>query len=71
MKVLTLVKIANWIVLGSLLLIAACANGGGGGQYYRPSSYPVYQSPYYYPDLRYEAQDPQFWQLWQNSQGGG
>lgn len=69
MKASTLGKIASWILLGSLLLIAACANGEV--QTYRPTSYPVYQSPYYYPDLRYQNQGPQFWQMWQNSQGGG
>ena len=69
MKQSTLEKIAGWVLLGSLWLIAACANGEV--QTYRPSSYPVYHSPYYYPDLRYQDQDPQFWQKWQDSQGGG
>jgi hypothetical protein len=69
MKTAVLGKIGGWLLLGSLLLVAACSTGEV--QTYRPTSYPVYQSPYYYPDLRYQKDDPEFWQMWQNSQGGG
>jgi hypothetical protein len=63
-----------WIMLASgLLLIAACAEGGG---YQRPDyERPAYNSPYnhnyYAPYFPYSEDDPQFLQLWQNSQGGG
>ena len=61
------------IVLGSLLLAAACAGGGYGGevQTYRPTTYPVRGYPDYYGPSYYPDQDPQFWQMWQDSQGGG
>jgi hypothetical protein len=57
------------LMLSGLLLAAGC-NGGGGVQTYRPTSYPVYGQPYY-PDLSIQQDDPQFWQMWVNSQGGG
>lgn len=57
------------LMLGGLLVAAAC-NGGGGVQTYRPTSYPVYGQPYY-PDLSIQEDDPQFWQMLMNSQGGG
>ena len=69
MKAAVLRKIGDWLLLGSLLLVAACATGEV--QTYRPTSYPVYKSPYYYPDLRYQEGDPQFWTMWQDRQGGG
>jgi len=69
MKSSTLVIVVGWLMLASLLLIGAC--GTGEVQTYRPTSYPVYQRPYYYPDLRYREDDPEFWPMWQNSQGGG
>ena len=69
MKAAVLGKIGGWLLMGSLLLVAAC--GAGEVQTYRPTSYPVYHSPYYYPDLRRQGDDPQFWDLWMNSQGGG
>jgi len=69
MKSSTILIVVGWLILASLLLIAAC--GTGEVQTYRPTSYPVYHSPYYYPDLRLQEQDPEFWQMWQNSQGGG
>jgi hypothetical protein len=69
MKAAVLRKIGGWLLLGSLLLVAACATGEV--QTYRPTSYPVYKSPYYYPDLSYQEDDPQFWTMWQDHQGGG
>jgi len=62
-------KLTGWLMLAGLGLIAAC--GTGEVQTYRPSSYPVYHSPSYYPDLRLQDQDPQFWTMWGNSHGGG
>ncbi len=63
-------KMALWgILMGSLWLAAACA--GGEVSAYQPS-YPTYNRPYYYyPDLRLPEDDPQFWQQWQDYQGGG
>lgn len=58
------------LMLSGLLVAAGCGGGGGGVQTYRPTSYPVYGSPYY-PDLSPQEDDPQFWQMWVNSQGGG
>jgi hypothetical protein len=69
MKAAVFGKIGGWLLLGSLLVVAACATGEV--QTYRPTSYPVYRSLYYYPDLRTQENDPQFWTMWQNSQGGG
>lgn len=69
MKAAVLGKIGGGLLLGSLLLVAACATGEV--QTYRPTSYPVYKSPYYYPDLSPREDDPQFWMMWQNSHGGG
>ena len=64
-------KAMYWLMLSGLIGAAACNGGGAGGvQTYRPTSYPVYGSPYY-PDLSVPQDDPQFWQLWVNSQGGG
>lgn len=62
-------KAMRWIILGSLLLVAACANGGSG-----PGSTANYGSSYnqdYYGPGNYPEQDPQFWQMWQDRQGGG
>jgi hypothetical protein len=71
MKRATLKKITHWIILSSLLLVAACANGGY-QQPYTPSYAPPYSYPSYYytPDYYYQN-DPQFWQMWQDRQGGG
>ncbi len=69
MENVTLKKARWWIILGGLLLAAACAEGEV--QTYRPSSYPVYTSQYYYPDLRPGEQDPEYWRTWQDRQGGG
>lgn len=62
-----------WLLMlcGLLLAAAGCEGGGGGVQTYRPSAYPVYGPQYYYPDLSNQEDDPQFWQMWVNSQGGG
>jgi hypothetical protein len=68
MQASVLRKFSGWLMIGGLLLSAGCA--AGEVQTYRPTSYPVYRSPYYYPDLGYQEADPQFWSLWQNSQGG-
>jgi hypothetical protein len=60
------------IMLSSLILAAACAEGG---YTYQPSSYPsqsypgYYSSPSYYGPT-YPNEDPQFWQRWQDYQGG-
>ncbi len=73
MKTATFNQAMRWILLSSLLLAAACA-GGGEVQTYRPTSYPAYRSSYYpdyYGPSDYPSEDPQFWQMWQNSQGGG
>ncbi len=69
-KASTFKKGAFGFLLGSLLWAAACAEGEV-PRTYAPSPYPVYNYPYYYPDLRYQEQDPQFWQMWQDRQGGG
>ena len=69
MKTSALGKICGWLMIGGLLLIAGCA-AGGEVQTYRAGAYPVYSSPYYYPDLRRQEDDPQFWQSWQDYQGG-
>ena len=71
MKATTLKILMYWLMLSGLLLAAGCNGGGGGVQTYRPTSYPVYGSPYYYPDLSVPENDPQFWQMLMNSQGGG
>lgn len=57
------------LVLSSLLSMAACTTGEVST--YRPTSYPVYKNQYYYPDLRPQEDDPLFWLMWQDSQGGG
>ena len=62
------------IMLSSLILAAACADGGY--QTYRPPSYPASSYPgYYYQDYYgpsyYPEQDPEFWRMWQDRQGGG
>jgi len=62
-------KAMRWIILGGLLLVAACV--GGEVSTYRPTSYPVYNNQYYYPDLRFQQDDPQFWPMWMDRQGGG
>lgn len=68
-------KALFWILLGSLLLsAAACA--GGGYQTYPAPSYPSYNYPgYYYRDYYgpsyYPEQDPEYWRMWQDRQGGG
>jgi hypothetical protein len=62
-------KLIGWLLLGSLLVVAACA--GGEVSTYRPTSYPVYNNQYYYPDLRSQPDDPQFWPMWMDRQGGG
>ncbi len=72
MKTATFNQAMRWIFLGSLLLAAACANGGY--QPYGPAPtrtynyqyYPDYYGPSYYPE-----QDPEFWRMWQDRQGGG
>jgi hypothetical protein len=64
-------KTMYWLMLSGLLVAAGCEGGGGGVQTYRPTAYPVYGPRYYYPDLSIQEQDPQFWQMWTNSQGGG
>ena len=72
MQAATFKQAMRWIILGSLLLAAACA--GGEVQTYRPSSYPAYRAPYYpdyYGPSSYPQDDPQFWQMWQDSHGGG
>jgi hypothetical protein len=63
-------KTIYWLMLSSLMLAAACAEGG---YTYQPP-YPsqgyrgYYSSPNYYgPTYPYE--DPEFWQMWQGSQG--
>ncbi len=58
------------MIVGALLLIGACAEGGGyAGPYYER---PGYNSPYnFYSPYYYNPDDPEFWQQWQNSQGGG
>ena len=58
------------LMLSGLLVAAACSGGGGEVRTYRPTSYPVYGQPYY-PDLSIQEDDPQFWQLWVGSHGGG
>jgi hypothetical protein len=60
------------IMLSSLILAAACADGGY--QTYRAPYYPSYNSPSYYPDYygpTYPYEDPEFWRMWQDRQGGG
>ena len=72
MKTATFNQAMRWIILGSLLLAAACA--GGEVQTYRPSSYPAYSAPYYpdyYGPSYYPEQDPEYWRMWQDRQGGG
>jgi hypothetical protein len=71
MKTAAFKQALRWIIMGSLLLAAACAEGEV--QTYRPSSYPAYRTPYYpdyYGPSYYPDQDPQFWQMWQDRQGG-
>jgi hypothetical protein len=63
-----------WILLMSgLLLIGACAGGGGyqGPDYERPAYYSPYNRNYYAPYFPYSPDDPEFLQMWGNSQGGG
>jgi hypothetical protein len=73
METAILKKTISGIMLGSLLLAAGCA--GGGYEVYQPpppSYYPrPYHPPTYYYEPLYPDQDPQFWQQWQNNQGGG
>jgi hypothetical protein len=61
MKVVTLKKMLSLVMLGILLLIAACATSEVA------TSWPT---PYDYSDY-YRPQDPQYWQMYLNSQGGG
>jgi outer membrane biogenesis lipoprotein LolB len=56
----TLKKMMGWILVGSLLLAAACSTGSV--QVNNSTSYPTY---------KYQQEDPQFWQMWQNRYGGG
>ena len=61
------------IVLSSLILAAACADGGYS---YQPSSYPYQSSPGYYSPPNYYGptypyEDPEYWRMWQDRQGGG
>jgi hypothetical protein len=67
-------KTLYWLMLGSLMLAAACADGGY--QTYRAPSYPSQSSPgyYSYPNYygpTYPYEDPEYWRMWQDRQGGG
>lgn len=61
-----------WIFMGGLLLAASCADGGYSSYGTAPTPtynyhyYPDYYGPSYYPE-----QDPEFWRMWQDRQGGG
>ncbi len=62
----------SWLILGSLVLVAACAEGGY--QTYQAPYYPGYNYPSYYPDYygpTYPYEDPDYWRMWQDRQGGG
>jgi hypothetical protein len=60
MEAWTLTKTMGWILLSSLLLAAACSTGAV--QLNNSTSYPTY---------KYQEEDPQFWQMWQNRSGAG
>ncbi|MCL4501395.1 MAG: hypothetical protein M1438_06000 [Deltaproteobacteria bacterium] len=60
-------KAMRWLIAGSLLLAAGCTNG----KEYRPGPTPGYGSPhYYYGPGGNPEQDPEFWIMWQNQEGG-
>ncbi len=61
------------IMLSSLILAAACAEGGYSYQSpsYPTSSYPSNYYRDYYGPSHYPAQDPEYWRMWQDRQGGG
>jgi hypothetical protein len=71
MKTATFNQVVRWIILGSLLLAAACAEGG----YYQSNAPASTYNKQYYPDYYgpsdYPSDDPQFWQMWQDRNGGG
>ena len=72
MKTATFKQAMRWIILGSLLLAAACADGGYSS--YGPAPAPTYNYhnyPDYYGPSHYPSDDPQFWQMWQDRNGGG
>ncbi len=60
MEASTFKKTMGWILLSSLLLIVACSTGAV--QVNNSTSYPTY---------KYQEDDPQFWQMWQDRSGAG
>ncbi len=65
----------SWLLLAGLCLAAGCA----AGEVYQPPPYPGYGYPgYYHPGYylnyygpTYPYEDPEYWEMWQDRQGGG